>query len=92
MAGTSTGALSRGSAVTGWQQPYLLRERDVMPWTSWMTSPWRTGRGGLLTTSSCLAKTPEPGPPRQDRPPDGSQVTYLPGSFTIHQLLMSLKG
>lgn len=33
---------------------YLLRKRDVIPWTSWMTSPWRTGRGGLLTTSSCL--------------------------------------
>lgn len=33
---------------------YLLRKREVIPWTSWMTSPWRTGRGGLLTTSSCL--------------------------------------
>lgn len=36
---------------------YLFRKREVMPWTSWMTSPWRTGRGGLLTIISCLLQT-----------------------------------
>lgn len=42
--------MHHGSEVGG----YLLRKRDVIPWTSWMTSPWRTGRGGEPTTSSCL--------------------------------------
>lgn len=66
--GQLTRELRRGRTVG----THVLRKRVVMPWTSCTTSPCRTGRGGLLTTSGCLrtrrAGRSVGGPPLSLRP------------------------